>query len=264
MFQSPGPIAFSIGPISVHWYGILIGIGILFCYGYIIYEFKRNKLDRYHIDNMAFWLILAGVIGARLYYVLFNLDYFASHPLEILEVWRGGLAIHGALIFGALAFFIYVFRHKLSWLLYADFILPGVLLAQAIGRWGNFFNSEAFGRPTSLPWKLFIPAQDRPAQYADFSYFHPTFLYESLWNLLGFIILALICRYLYSRPHKKTGYVFCGYLIWYSIGRFFIESLRTDSLYVGSLRTAQIVSVILFAAGAALLIFLIKKPKIHT
>lgn len=264
MFQSPGSIAFNLGPISVHWYGILIAAGIIFAYFYALKEIKRRGIDPKHVENMVFWLILSGIVGARLYYVLFSLSYFVDHPSEILQVWKGGLAIHGALIGGAAAFFIYIRRHKLQWLLYGDAIMPGILLAQGIGRWGNFFNSEAFGRPTGLPWKLFIPEENRPEQYGDFAFFHPTFLYESLWNFAGFVFLVILTRKLYSKDKKNQhGFIFCAYLIWYSFGRFFIEGLRTDSLYFGQFRIAQIVSGLLFISGIIGLIILSKKPKIR-
>lgn len=265
MFISPGSIAFKIGQVQIHWYGILIGLGILLCYLFVVTQLKRRKIDRKPVDDMAFWVILAGVLGARIYYVLFNFSYFLSRPVEILQVWKGGLAIHGALIGGAAAFFIYVFKHKLSWTLYADAIMPGILLAQAVGRWGNFFNSEAFGRPADLPWKLYIPFQNRPAGFETFEYFHPTFLYESLWNLLGFVFLVLLSHYLYpagAGRSKRRGLIFCAYLIWYSLGRFFIESLRLDSLYIAGVRAASALSVLMFLAGILGLIFLVKKHKL--
>lgn len=261
MFISPGPIAFQIGVVSVHWYGIMIGVGILLCYAWAVIEVKRRKAELKHLDGMAFWVIMSGIIGSRLYYVLFYPSSFLANPAEILQVWKGGLAIHGALIGGAAAYFIYVIRHRLPLLLYADIIMPGILLAQALGRWGNFFNSEAFGTPTSLPWKLFIPEENRPELYADFSFFHPTFLYESIWNLLGFILLVIISR----KAHKlEHGYILGLYLMWYSFGRFFIEILRTDSLYLGPLKAAQAASILMFLCGAILLIFLRKKPNIST
>lgn len=245
MFQSPGSIALQLGPLTIHWYGVIIGIGILLCYGYVVLELKRRRMDIKPIDDMAFWLILSGVLGARLYYVIFNFSYFFQHPAEIFQIWKGGLAIHGALLGGAAAYFFFCFRRKLLLLLYADVIMPGVLFAQALGRWGNFFNNEAFGRPTDLPWKLFIPEANRPQQYIDFSYFHPTFLYESLWNLTGFLFLVFLSRR-FTHSHGVTSF---AYLLWYSIGRFFIEGLRTDSLYLGPLRAAQMMSIILFLIG---------------
>lgn len=262
MFESPGAIAFNLGSISVHWYGILIGTGIVLAYLYAFFELRRRKLDIKPVDEMAFWIIIGGVIGARLYYVLFNLPYFVSHPLEIVQTWKGGLTIHGALIGGALVYFIYIFRRKLSWTLYADIIIPGILLAQAIGRWGNFFNNEAFGGPTTLPWKLYIPEAFRPESSVDFSYYHPTFLYESLWNFAGFAVLVFLSRKFYPNKNYPTGLVFFSYLIWYSCGRFFIESLRADSLYLGPFRAAQIASILLFLFGLIGLIFLNKRATI--
>jgi phosphatidylglycerol:prolipoprotein diacylglycerol transferase len=263
IFQSPGSIALQIGPLSIHWYGILIGIGILLAYWYVSAELKRRKLPEKPVDDMAFWLILSGVIGARLYFVLFNLPYFSAYPLDAFKVWQGGLAIHGAIIGGAAAYFIYIFKHKLNWKLYLDVIMPGVLLAQALGRFGNFFNSEAFGGPTNLPWKLFIPLTNRPIGFENIEYFHPTFLYELLWNLVGFVLLILLAR-LISKKDNFTGVIFYSYLIWYSVGRFFIEGMRLDSLYLGQFRTAQVVSVILFTFGIIGLIFLYKKATIHS
>lgn len=276
-FQSPGSLAFQIGPLSIRWYGIIIAIGILLCYWYAVSEAKRRKIDFRHIENMALWMIFGGVLGARIYYVLFfNPSHFFSNPLEILKIWQGGLAIHGALIGGALAYTVYALRHRLSWLTYADLIIPGVLLAHGLGRWGNFFNSEAFGRPTDAPWKLFIPVESRPEEYKSFEYFHPTFLYESLWNLIGFLILVIIGRRLYKEDKepprtaggtaagKTSGVIFFSYLIWYSLGRFFIEGLRTDSLYLGSFRIAQIISGLLFILGVCGLLFLFRQHKIKS
>lgn len=241
----------------------------------MVTELNRRKLPQKPVDDMAFWLILSGVIGARAYFVLFNLPYFSAHPLDIFKVWQGGLAIHGAIIGGAATYFVYIFKHKLNWKLYADVIMPGVLLAQALGRFGNFFNSEAFGGPTNLPWKLFIPLGNRPIGFENIEFYHPTFLYESLWNLVGFGVLVLLARAIYKTKEGDrvqgtgdwgdfAGAIFYSYLIWYSIGRFFIEGMRLDSLYLGQFRAAQVVSVILFTFGIIGLIFLYKKATIHS
>lgn len=261
MFTSPGPIALQLGLVQIHWYGIIIGIGILFCYWYITSEIKRRSLSKEPIDVMVFWVILAGIIGARLYYVVFNLPYYSSHALEIAQIWKGGLAIHGALIGGGLAYTLYIAAKKIPWLLYADIIMPGVLLAQALGRFGNFFNNEAFGAPTDLYWRLFIPLEFRPQGFEEFSYFHPTFLYESLWNAIGFFILFFLARRIYNAQQfaSKSGFIFFSYFIWYSFGRFFIEGLRLDSLYLGPFRAAQIVSVLLFIVGILGLFYVRKK-----
>lgn len=266
MFSSPGPVAFHIAGFPVYWYGILIASGILLCYGYILLELKRRKLDPKPVEDMAFWVILSGVIGARLYYILFNLSYFLEDPLQIFAIRNGGLAIHGALIGGATAFLYFAVKHRLHWLTYLDIMTPGVLLAQAVGRWGNFFNNEAFGRPTNLPWKVYIPEEHRPAEFVESSYFHPTFLYESLWNLAGFILLVLLSRKFTTQPStlnpRSRGAVFFAYLVWYSFGRFFIEGLRTDSLYIGPFRTAQVMSAFLFFLGICGLIFVYRKTKL--
>jgi phosphatidylglycerol:prolipoprotein diacylglycerol transferase len=186
--------------------------------------------------------LIGGLVGARLYYVLFNLDYYQTQPWwKALAVWEGGLAIHGGLIGGLLAGGLYVWSHGLPLLTYLDIVAPYLALGQAIGRWGNFFNEEAFGRPTELPWKLYISEARRPPPYVDAEYFHPTFLYESLWNLGTFALLAFALR----RPFERApGALFVAYVGLYSLGRFWIEGLRTDSLMAGSLRAAQVVSVV--------------------
>ncbi|MEK7523637.1 MAG: prolipoprotein diacylglyceryl transferase [Patescibacteria group bacterium] len=260
MFQSPGAVAFHLGPLTIHWYGILIGTGVLLCYSHVLRECKRRGINPKAIDDMAFWVVLAGVLGARIYYIIFEWGHFAADPWQVFQIWNGGLAIHGALIGGGLALAYFAWRHKLPWLLYADIISPGVLLAQALGRWGNFFNSEAFGAPTSLPWKLFIPESNRPSGYEEFEFYHPTFLYESLWNFAGFVMLIWLARQ--KKMATRRGMVFFAYIAWYSFGRFFIEGLRMDSLYLGSLRVAQIVSAVSFFF-AVYLIFRSKKSSMR-
>jgi phosphatidylglycerol:prolipoprotein diacylglycerol transferase len=173
--------------------------------------------------------------------VLFNLDYYQTQPWwRIFAVWEGGLAIHGGLIAGLLTGGAYVWAKGLPLLTYLDIVAPSLALAQAIGRWGNFFNEEAFGGPTDLPWKLFISEPRRPPAYVDQQFFHPTFLYESLWNVGAFLILYFVLR---RRLERAPGALFLAYLGLYSLGRFWIEGLRTDSLMLGSFRIAQIVSV---------------------
>ncbi|KKU80571.1 MAG: Prolipoprotein diacylglyceryl transferase [Candidatus Peregrinibacteria bacterium GW2011_GWA2_47_7] len=253
MFTSPGAIAFSVGPVAVHYYGLLIGMGVLCALFYGITELKRRNIDGEILYDMGFWLILSGIVGARLYYVVFKWSYFEANPLDILALWKGGLAIHGALIGGFVAFLAFCKIKNISWLLYADVLIPGVIFAQGLGRWGNFFNNEAFGAPTDLPWKVFIPQGARPSLYADFEYFHPTFLYESLWNLFIFALLVYVTRTSYKvGATRPPGLIFSLYLVLYSMGRFFIEALRTDSLYIGQFRVAQVASVLLVLAGLIL------------
>jgi phosphatidylglycerol:prolipoprotein diacylglycerol transferase len=190
--------------------------------------------------------IVGALVGARLYYVLFNLDYYQTQPWwRMLAVWEGGLAIHGGLIGGILAGGGYVWARGLPLLKYLDIVAPALALGQAIGRWGNFFNEEAFGRPTDLPWKLYIAEAHRPPQYLDFEFFHPTFLYESLWDLGVVVLLVAVLR---RRLESAPGTLFLAYFGLYSLGRLWIEGLRTDSLMLGPFRVAQLVS----AAGIAI------------
>ena len=180
--------------------------------------------------------------------MLFNLDYYQTQPWwRMFAVWEGGLAIHGGLLAGMLTGGVYVWIKGLPLLTYLDIVAPSLALGQAIGRWGNFFNEEAFGGPTSLPWKLFISEPRRPPALVDHQYFHPTFLYESLWNVATFLVLYLALR---RRFERAPGALFLAYIGLYSLGRFWVEGLRTDSLMLGSLRVAQLVSVAAIAIAA--------------
>ncbi|MBL1208556.1 prolipoprotein diacylglyceryl transferase [Geminocystis sp. GBBB08] len=256
-FQSPGPILFEIGPISLRWYGFLIASAVLI--GVII----AQKLGEYRninpdlIGDLVIWLVIGAIPTARIYYVLFEWENYAQHPQDIIAIWQGGIAIHGAIIGGVIAALIFAKINRQSFWQLSDVIAPSLILGQAIGRWGNFFNSEAFGRPTNLPWKLYIPPQNRPFEYINFEYFHPTFLYESLWNIGVFILL--ITLFFWSLKHNnklKNGTIFLVYLITYSLGRVWIEGFRTDSLMIGFLRTAQVVSLSAIAFGLFGLIWL--------
>jgi phosphatidylglycerol:prolipoprotein diacylglycerol transferase len=203
-------------------------------------------------------LVLAAVIGARLYYVLFEWRQYQLNWLDALAIWRGGIAIHGALLGGSLAVILYCRWRKLAFCNLLDVLVPSVALGQAIGRWGNFFNSEAFGLPTELPWKLTIPFANRPVQFLDQTTFHPTFLYESLWNL-GVVVLLLVLfqRGLKGQLKLPAGALSCVYLLSYSTGRLWIEGLRIDPLCLagtppfcdGGLRMAQLVSLVLMGAA---------------
>ena len=185
-------------------------------------------------------------MGARLYYVAFNLDYYSRFPAKILAVWEGGLAIHGGVIGGLLLGGGYAWWRSLPVPRYLDIAAPSLAIGQAIGRWGNFFNEEAFGTPTDLPWKLYIPPSHRPVEYATSDFFHPTFLYESLWDALVFVLLVCVFR---DRLERAPGALFLTYLGLYSIGRFCTEGLRTDALMAGPVRVAQFVSVVAVAAA---------------
>jgi phosphatidylglycerol:prolipoprotein diacylglycerol transferase len=252
VFRSPGPIALAfrlpadlplVGGVSVsiRWYGVLIASSMAFGLWLSAREAVRRGESPDDLLKAAEIALIGGLIGARLYYVLFNLDYYETQPWwRIFAVWEGGLAIHGGLIAGLLTGGAYVWAKGLPLLTYLDIVAPSLALAQAIGRWGNFFNEEAFGGPTDLPWKLFISEPRRPPAYVDQQFFHPTFLYESLWNVGAFLILYVVLR---RRLERAPGALFLAYLGLYSLGRFWIEGLRTDSLMLGSFRIAQIVSV---------------------
>jgi len=255
-FQSPGPDIVSIGPITLRWYGLLIASAVLIGVSLSQYLAKRRGIDPEKVGDMVIWLVLAAIPCARLYYVLFEWSSYASRPGDIIAIWKGGIAIHGAVIGGTLAAYLFAKFNKLSFWQLSDIIAPSLILGQAIGRWGNFFNSEAFGAPTELPWKLFIPLARRPAGYQEFEYFHPTFLYESLWNVGVFALLMAIFFWGLRNPSKfRAGTLFLVYMIAYSAGRLWIEGLRTDSLMFGPLQIAQMVSLAGIGLGWAGLIW---------
>jgi phosphatidylglycerol---prolipoprotein diacylglyceryl transferase len=253
VFRSPGPIAFSLRfpaewpvvgsfQISLRWYGILMASAMALGLWLAFREAMRRGEQADELLKAAEIAIIGALIGARLYYVLFNLDYYQTQAWwRIFAVWEGGLAIHGGLIGGLLSGGLYVAWRRLPLLRYLDIVGPYLALGQAIGRWGNFFNEEAFGRPTDLPWKLYISESHRPPQYIEFEHFHPTFLYESLWDFGVFLVLVFVLR---RRFERAPGALFLAYLGLYSLGRVWVEGLRTDSLMLGPYRVAQLVSVI--------------------
>ncbi len=248
-------IALDLGFIQIYWYSIIIFTAIFISGTLIIKEsYKHNILDDF-VVNMLFWGVILAVVGARIYYVLFNLPYYKNNIIDIVKIWEGGLAIHGAIIVGALWIIIYTTRYKLNALKMLDIVGVNLLLGQAIGRWGNFFNQEAHGYEVSRNFleRLYIPNFIIEGMNIYGKYYHPTFLYESIWTVAGFIFLILYRR----NKYLKIGQLTAIYLMWYSIGRFFIEIFRTDSLMIGDFRVAQIMSVILFMVG--LIIFILGK-----
>ena len=241
---------FEWGGFAVRWYGFLIASAVLIGVTLSQYLAKRKQVNPELLADLAIWLVVAAIPAARLYYVIFQWEQYQDNLGDVLAIWKGGIAIHGAILGGTIAAIIFAKLQKVSIWQLADLVVPSLALGQAIGRWGNFFNSEAFGRPTDLPWKLYIPPASRPLEYISFEYFHPTFLYESIWNLSVFsLLLFLFFRSLKPNSPIKTGTLALVYLIAYSIGRFLVEGLRTDSLMAGQLRTAQIVSLILITVG---------------
>jgi phosphatidylglycerol---prolipoprotein diacylglyceryl transferase len=245
---SPGAIAFQIGPIVIRWYGILMALAIVVGLVIAHRRAKKEGLPAEDIISAAQWSILAGLVGARLYEVIFNWDYYGQYPWEIPAVWKGGLAIHGGLIVGPLVGAWLAWRWRLPVLRSLDIAAPSIALGQAIGRWGNFFNEEAFGRPTNLPWKLYISPPHRPPGYTQYDYFHPTFLYESLWDFAVFLLLIAVLR---PRLRHRPGALFFCYVGLYSVGRFAIEALRLDSFWLGSVRVPQLASLVGIAVAIA-------------
>ncbi len=255
-FMSPGEEIFHLGNFRLKWYGLLIASAVLIGVNLSMRLAKKRKIDPELIADLSIWLVLGAIPAARLYYVIFQWQNYSQHPADIIKIWEGGIAIHGAIIGGLIAAFIFAKLKQVSFWQLADIVAPSVALGQAIGRWGNFFNSEAFGSPTELPWKLFIPRNLRPLEYLNFDYFHPTFLYESLWNLLVFMSLMWLFIDDNRRHYLKIGSIFLVYLVAYSIGRFGVEGLRTDSLMFGSLRMAQVISLAGIAIGSIGLLWL--------
>lgn len=246
MFQSPSDVAFEVFGFSVYWYGIIMAFAVLFGFCICSHLYKKFYGDNKIIWDISPVLIIVGIIGARLYYCLINFNYYVNHPLEIFDIRQGGLSIHGMIILGIVALYFLAKKTKVSFLKLSDIFVVGVILAQSVGRWGNFFNSEAFGYPTSLPWKIFIPIQNRPLEYIDFEYFHPTFLYESLLNFILFLIL--FCGF--KKMFNQKGMITSVYLVGYSLIRIFVESFRIDSvLNIIGVPIAHLVSLILLLFG---------------
>ena len=277
-FQSPGETFFNLGFINIRWYGFLFSISILIGLSLSKKLAKTRNIDPESLSEILPSLIICSIIGARAYYVIFEWrqysgnNFFTSFELfnnsiqipSFLAIWQGGIAIHGGLIGGLLSIIIFCKSKNIHLKTFIDILIPSIILGQSIGRWGNFFNNEAFGIPTDLPWKLFIPLQNRPIEFINYDFFHPTFLYESLWNFLLFIILIIIFNRQNKTNFMRPGFISCLYLIGYSFGRFWIEALRTDPLCVGGLppfcnggiRIAQFISIFLFSSGLIGIFFL--------
>lgn len=239
-------VFFSIGPITIYWYSITMLLAVLTGICLAIKESKKQGMYSF-LSDLITYIIIFGIIGARLYYVIFNFDSYKYDLLSIFKIWEGGIAIYGAIIGGFIAIVYLAKKRKQSIIKTTDIIVPGLLLAQAIGRWGNFFNGEAHGDIVSLEFlkSLHLPEFIIEGMNINGIYYHPTFLYESIWCILGFIILITIRKI----TKRKDGIMTYSYFIWYGVGRFFIEGLRTDSLYLGNFRISQIVSIILIITG---------------
>lgn len=248
------PVAFSIGSLEVRWYGILIVTGLVLAYLIVQKEMLKRGMHPDFLTDLLIWAVPLSILSARLYYVLFSWEYYVQYPEKIIRIWEGGIAIHGALIGAFLTTYVYTKIRGVSFWKVADIAVPGILLGQIIGRWGNFINQEAHGVAVSEQFlqNTIIPDWIMNQMTIDGVTYHPTFLYESLWNVVGLIIVLVIRRFA-----LKRGEVFLFYLTWYSIGRYFIEGMRTDSLYGGALRAAQVVSIV--AIVGAVVFFVVRR-----
>ena len=249
------PIAFRLGGLQVHWYGIIIASAVVIAVVLSVREGRRRGIEPDDIYDMILWALPAAIIAARAYYVAFEWPYYSQHPAEIIRVWDGGIAIYGSLIgAGLVVYFFCRSRFIPAWLM-LDVAAPTVIMAQGIGRWGNFMNQEAFGQVTSLSFLqgLHLPNWIINQMMINGAYRQPTFLYESSWDILGFVFLMALRH---REGLFKQGEVFLSYVIWYSFGRFFVEGMRTDSLMVfGLVRVSQILSIVLFVGAIALIIY---------
>ena len=242
-------IAFTVFGVPVYFYGLLIGMGLLLAF---IYETKRAGIAQDDLLNMLLIAVPVSIVCARVYYVIFQWDYYKNNLTEIFNIRGGGIAIYGAVIGAAVVVYTYCHIKKLSFGKCLDILAIGLLIGQAVGRWGNYVNGEAYGGVTNLPWAMTI-VQDGTL-IAEMV--HPTFLYESLWNFLGIGLL-----WLYRKYKKFEGEIFCGYMIWYGLGRMMIEGLRTDSLMIGDFRVSQLLSVCLVAVGIIIVVIKRKSAK---
>ncbi|MDD2377473.1 MAG: prolipoprotein diacylglyceryl transferase [Bacilli bacterium] len=247
-------VLLDLGVIRIYWYSAIMFIAILLGGSFTLRESKRFNVPENFMINLFFFMIPLAIIGARLYYVAFNWSYYSNNLIDIVKLWEGGLAIHGAIIVGLIWVIFYTKRYKVRTLRILDFMALGLIIGQAIGRWGNFFNGEAHGPEIALETlqKFHLPEFIIEGMNIGGVYYHPTFLYESIWCLIGFILLLIIKRYKYL----KIGQLTSIYFIWYGIGRFLIEWLRTDSLMIGDFKIAQIVSLVMIVFGFIMMIFL--------
>lgn len=264
-FFPDGRTFVTIGNFSIYWYGVLICIGMIMACILSARNYKKKGLDSDKFFDLALPVLVIGVLGARIWYVIFTWDFYKNNLSEIINIHGGGLAIHGGLIFGMLTALIVLKKQKVTFSDATDCVMPNVFLAQALGRWGNFFNQEAYGRECTREFLegMHLPRFIINGMHINGTYWHPTFLYESVFNVIGFIIVTFIVYRIFSKNENLKNKQYVGlsfYLIWYGIGRFFIEALRTDSLMFGPIRVAQLISI-LFVIGGLLLYVISNKKK---
>lgn len=265
MLSPTSSVMFEIAGFPVHYYGVILFFAIIAALFVIRYVIKKYycDVDTEKLLDILPIIIICSIIGARVYYVLMDFPYYSKHLNEIIAVWNGGMSIHGGLIGGILSGIILAKINKIDFFKYADVFSYGIVIGQAIGRFGNYFNCEAFGKPCSIPFlKLYIPPQHRPFGYENFSYFHPAFLYEALWDVIVFLVLILFIRKFAAKKNLKSGTIFFSYLILYSTGRILIEWCRIDSvLSIFGIAVAQFVSALIIVLSIAFLIYLNKKKR---
>lgn len=259
---SINPIAFEIGPLQVRWYGIIIASAIVIAYLVGQREMTKRGFKDDFLTDLLIWAVPIAIISARIYYVIFEWDYYKDNLGQIIQIWNGGIAIHGALIGSVITAYVFSKKRGVSFWKVADVLAPSILIGQLIGRWGNFMNQEAYGSVVERSFLegLHIPNWIIEQMNVNGFYHHPTFLYESLWNVVGLIVLLLL-----RKVNLLRGELFLIYVMWYSFGRYFIEALRTDSLYVGPMRVAQLISLVALVGAAIIIIYRRKtmKPKVH-
>lgn len=245
-------VAFNIFGFNVYYYSLCILLGVIVAYILITREGKKQGLQKEFISDLIFYTLIIGILGARVYYCVFNLDYYLANPSEILKIYNGGLAIHGGVIAGLIFVYLYTKKKNVSFIKILDIVAPAVIIAQSFGRWGNFFNQEAHGGITTYQnlKNMHIPEFIINGMHIEGKYYYPTFFFESIWCLIGFIILMIARR----NKNLRKGFQIGFYFIWYGIGRFFIEALRTDSLMFFGLKIAQIVSLIGIIIGIIIIV----------
>lgn len=254
-------IFIDLGFVSISWYAFLIVSGMLICLLIALKELKKHDIDLEIFYDYIFYMLLFGIIGARLWYVIFDLELYVNNPLSIFAIWNGGLAIHGGITAGVLVSLYFYKKKQIQILMYLDVLVPGFLIGQSIGRWGNFVNQEAHGPATTqdfLANTLHLPSFIVSGMLIDGTYYQPTFLYESIWNFIGFLLVILLLRRIFR---YKYGFLTGFYFMWYGMFRFWLEDLRTDALTLGSIEVAKLASAIMFIFGIILIIYVLKKEK---
>jgi len=259
----PQPILFQLGFVRIYWYGLLVVLGIVLGLLVVLRLAQKQGIKKDEVYDLGFYLIIFSALGARVYAIFLGLNFYLKNPFEIIAVWHGGLAIHGAIIGGILTVLIYCYRKKQAFWLWADLIAVAIPLGQALGRFGNYFNQEIFGRPTDLPWGIPIALASRPAAYINYQYFQPMFFYESALDLVNFVLLLILFNWIYRKNHelriKNQGLVFLVYLINYSLIRILMEFLRIDPTpEILGIRLPILVSLGVIVLSGGLLVYKFK------